>query len=162
MRTSFRSITAFLVATFISLASLAAEADITVTDAIVRAVPPGTPNTAAYMTIRNGSATDRRLIRVDSPVAKTAELHNVINDNGVMKMRQVQEILVKAKDKAELKTGSYHIMLIDLKQKLNEGGTVPITLTFDNGSTVSIDTSVTNPQATMPLDKSMDHSGMKH
>ena len=51
MRTSFRSITAFLVATFISLASLAAEADITVTDAIVRAVPPGTPNTAAYMTI---------------------------------------------------------------------------------------------------------------
>lgn len=77
-------------------------------------------------------------------------------------MRQVQEILVKAKDKAELKTGSYHIMLIDLKQKLNEGGTVPITLTFDNGSTVLIDTSVINPQATMQLDKRMDHSGVKH
>lgn len=74
MRTSFRSITAFLVATFISLASLAAEADIAVTDAIVRAVPPGTPNTAAYMTIRNGSATDRKLIRVNSPVAKTGRI----------------------------------------------------------------------------------------
>lgn len=47
------------------------------------------------MTIKNSGVADRKLIKANSPVAKSVELHNNINDNGVMKMRQVQEIVVK-------------------------------------------------------------------
>ncbi len=159
-----------LVAAALSTATIAAESDFTVTDATVRAVPPGTPTSLAFMTVRNDGAADRKLVKADSPVAKTVELHNHINDNGVMRMRQVKEIEIKAKGQVELKTGSYHVMLIDLKQVLKEGDTVPVTLTFDDGSTKKIDAPVKKPQATMPMggemshkaDHNMDHSKMKH
>jgi copper(I)-binding protein len=156
----------FFAASFTSLA-LAAEAELTVVDAVVRAVPPGTPTTLAFMTIKNSGSVDRKLLKADSPVAKTVELHNHINDNGVMRMRQVQEIEVKAKGQAELKTGSYHVMLIDLKQTLKEGDSVPITLTFDDGSTKKIEAPVKMPQTMMKMGAGkdgmeMDHSKMKH
>ncbi|MFZ4537561.1 copper chaperone PCu(A)C [Propionivibrio sp.] len=145
-----------------STLSLAAEADLSVNDAYVREVPPGTKTTLAFMTIKNVGTADRKLVKADSPVAKTVELHSHTNDNGVMKMRQVKEIDIKAKGQAELKSGSYHIMLIDLKQALKEGDIVPVTLTFDDGSTKKIDAPVKKPQAMMQMDNSMDHSKMKH
>jgi len=80
-----------------------------------------------------------------------------------MKMRQVKEIAVKAGGQAELKPGSYHVMLIDLKAPLKEGETVPLTLTFDDGSSQTIDAPVKKPQAMMQqMDHKMDHSKMKH
>lgn len=163
MKTSIRHLALMLfAATFTSLTG-AAGSDLTVVDAIVRAVPPGTPTSLAFMTIRNSGNTDRKLVKADSPVAKTVELHNHINDNGVMRMRQVKEIDVKAKGQAELKSGSYHVMLIDLKQTLKDGDSVPITLTFDDGSTKKIDVPVKLPQAMMKMDgNAMDHSKMKH
>lgn len=153
-----------LIATLLgaTLPSFASEAELTVTDATVRAVPPGTPTSGAFMTISNSSNVDRKLLKADSPVAKTVELHNHINDNGVMRMRQVKEVEVKANDQVALKSGSYHIMLIGLKQTLNEGDSVPITLTFDDGSTKKIDAPVKMPQATMKMGSEMDHSKIKH
>ena len=133
-----------------ALPAFSAESDIAVSDAYVRLVPSGAPTTGAFMTLKNGGDKDRKLVKVDSPVAKTVELHNHINDNGVMRMRPVKEIEIKAKGEATLKPGSYHAMLIDLKQQLKEGDTVPVTLTFDDGSTRKVDAAVKKPQAAMP------------
>lgn len=147
-----------------STGTLAAEADIAVTDAYVRMAPPGTPTTGAFMTLKNTGSTDRKLLRAESPAAKTVELHNHINDNGVMKMRPVKEIDIKSQGQAELKPGSYHVMLIDLTQPLKENETIPLTLTFDDGSTKKIDAPVKKPQAMMQkaMDKEIDHAKMKH
>lgn len=141
-----------------ALNAQAAEADLSVADAYVRLAPPGTPTTGAFMTIKNAGTADRKLLKADSPIARSVELHNHINDNGVMKMRQVAEIDVKAKGQAVLKPGSYHIMLIDLKAPLKEGETVPMTLTFDDGSTKQLDAPIKKPQAMMQ----MDAGHMKH
>ena len=151
-----------LAATILSTPILATETDLAVTDASVRAVPPGTPSSLAFMTIKNSGNTDRQLVRADSPVAKTVGLHNHINDSGVMRMREVKAIEIKAKGQAELKTGSYHIMLIDLKQTLKEGDSVPLTLTFDDGRTMKIDAPVKMPQAMMKTGGERDHGGMDH
>jgi copper(I)-binding protein len=62
-----------------------------------------------------------------------------------MKMRQVRELEIKAKDQAELKPGSYHVMMIDLRQVLQEGEKVPLTLSFDDGSSEKIEAVVRNP-----------------
>lgn len=159
MTIRFRHI-ALLLATISGLPALAGEADLSVADAYVRMVPPGTPTTGAFMTIKNAGSADRKLVRADSPAAKTVELHNHINDNGVMKMRQVKEIEVKAKGQAELKPGSYHVMLIDLKAPLKDGETVPVTLTFDDGSTRKVDAPVKRPQAMMQMEHDRGH--MKH
>ena len=127
--------------------------DISVTGAYVRMVPQGVPTTAAFMTLRNAGTTDRKLLRVDSPAAKTVELHNHINDNGVMKMRQVREIEIKAKGQAELKPGSYHVMMIDLRQVLKDGEKVPLTLSFDDGSSEKVEAAVKNPVPQTPAPK---------
>lgn len=164
MTIRFRRVALLLaaVALPVSTSVLAAEADLAVVDAYVRMVPPGTPTTGAFMTIKNSGSADRKLLKADSPVAKAVELHNHINDNGVMKMRQVKEIDVKSKGQAELKPGSYHVMLIDLKQTLKEGDTVPVTLTFDDGSTKKVDAPVKNPQAMMQMEHDQSHGKMKH
>lgn len=142
----------------------AAEAELTVSDYYVRMVPPGTPTSGAFMTIRNGGGSDRKLVKADSPAAKTVELHTHINDQGMMKMRQVKAIDVKAHGQAELKPGSYHIMLIDLKQTLKEGETVALTLSFDDGSTRKIDAPIKRPQVMlqMEMNKDTDHGKMQH
>lgn len=146
----------------------AAEAELTVSDYYVRMVPPGTPTSGAFMTIKNSGGSDRKLVKADSPAAKTVELHTHINDQGMMKMRPVKAVDVKAHGQAELKPGSHHIMLIDLKQTLKEGETVPLTLTFDDGSTRKIDAPVKKPQAMLQMetnknpDKGIEHGKMPH
>jgi hypothetical protein len=114
------------------------------------------------MVITNAGTTDRKLVKAESPVAKTVELHSHTNENGVMKMREVKSIDIKANGQAELKPGGYHIMLINIRQALKEGDTVPIALSFDDGSKQQIEAPVRKAPITSPAEKGMDHSGMKH
>ncbi len=151
MNPCIKRIATLLAAGILSPAALAG--DISVIEPYVRLVPQGVPTTAAFMTIRNAGTADRKLMRADSSAAKTVELHNHINDNGVMKMRQVREIEIKAKGQAELKPGSYHVMMFDLKQTLREGEKVPLTLSFDDGSSEKIEALVKNPVARTPAEK---------
>lgn len=153
---------ALLFGATLPFASFAADARLMIHDPYVRLAPPGAQVTGAYMVISNAGGTDRKLLKAESTVAKTVELHNHINENGVMKMRQVPSIDVKANAQAELKPGSYHIMLINMKKALKEGDSVAITLSFDDGSKQQIEAPVRKLQTTLPADKSMDHGGMKH
>ncbi len=115
-------------------ASAAEQATLEVVNAYVRAVPPSAPNSAAFMLIHNHGDVDRHLVSAGSDVSKVTELHNHINDGGVMRMRQVPRITVPANGSVELKPGSFHVMLIGLKQPLNEGDQVKLNLGFDDGS----------------------------
>ena len=128
----------------------------------VRLAPPQAQATGAFMQIRNTSDAERKLVKAESPVAKTVELHNHVNENGVMKMRPVTHIVVPAHGKAELKPGSYHIMLIEMKSELKEGDLVPISMSFDDGSTSEVEATVRKLQMTMPASHKMDSGAMKH
>lgn len=130
-----------------AIASFAQAGDIAVIDPYIRLVPQGVPTTAAFMLIRNTGNADRKLLKIDSPIAKTVELHHHINDNGVMRMRPVKEIELKAGGQVELKPGGYHVMLIDLRKVLEEGERVPMTLSFDNGGSEKFDAIIKNPTA---------------
>jgi copper(I)-binding protein len=87
----------------------------------------------------NTSDTDHSLKAAASPVAATVELHTHTNNNGVMEMRQVPQIDVPAKGRTELKPGGFHIMLIGLKQDMKAGEKAVLTLTFEDGSTTTVD-----------------------
>lgn len=104
-----------------------------------RAVPPGQPNSASFMTLVNSSDADHSVKSAASPVAATVELHTHTNNNGVMEMRQVPQIDIPAKGRTELKPGGLHIMLIGLKQDMKVGENASITLTFEDGSTTTVD-----------------------
>jgi len=115
-----------------------------------RAVPPGQTNSAIFMMLKNKSAKEVSLIRAQSGVAETVELHTHTMDQGVMKMRQVSEIRIPGNGMTHLKPGGYHIMLIGLKQNLFEGQKVSVKLYFSNGSMAVVE---------MPIKKVM--AGMK-
>ena len=107
---------------------------VTVQDPYVRLAPPNAPATGAFMVIKNNGDKDIKVLKADNPASKVTELHTHLNEGGVMKMRPVQAIDIKAKGEAALKPGGLHVMMIDLKAPMKEGDVVPITLTFDDGS----------------------------
>ncbi len=141
---------------------------ISVVDPYVRMAPPGAKTTGAFMVIKNAGDKDTQLVKANTTVANVTELHNHINDNGVMRMRQVKEIAVPAKGEAQLKPGGYHVMLIDMKSALKDGEHVVITLGFADGSNKEVHAIVKKPMTEMPKGPmgggmgDMDHSKMKH
>jgi copper(I)-binding protein len=89
------------------------------------------PNSAAYLKITNHGGAPDTLIGVKSDVAKRVELHTVKKDGDIMKMRAVKDgITVAAHKSVELKPGGYHIMLIGLSRKLNDGDIFELSLQF--------------------------------
>jgi copper(I)-binding protein len=106
-----------------------------VKDAWVRAPAPGQKVAGVYMEIV--SRTNTALVAVASPAAARAELHSTALEDGVMKMRPLERIELPAGTAVKLAPGGLHVMLIDLKQPLQRGEKVPLTLTvlqFDSGS----------------------------
>ena len=112
---------------------------ITVDDAYVRATPPNSKNSAAFMVIKNVGEKEIKLIAASSNIADRVELHTHLNEDGMMKMRQVEEVIIKAEDSAALQPGGYHVMFLNLKQPLKEGGSVSLSLYFDNGDQITLD-----------------------
>lgn len=118
---------------------------VSIIDPYIRLAPPNAPATGAFMVIRNHGTQDVRLIRADNPATRLTELHTHLNEGGVMKMRPVPLIEIKAGSQTRLQPGGLHVMLIDLKSAMKEGDMVPITLTFEDGSSKRIDTPVIRP-----------------
>ena len=99
----------------------------------------------------NHSDKDRYIVSAETKAAGKVELHDVIMDGEVMKMRQVEKIKIPANGSVTLKSGSLHIMLFNLEKPLAEGNTIPVKITFANGETQELEA---------PIKKVM--SGMKH
>lgn len=146
-----------LAASGAALAAGSADA-VSVVDPYVRMMPPGAKASAAFMVLKNAGDKNAKLVKAESAAAKTVELHSHVNEGGVMKMRQVPAIEVKAKGETALQPGSYHIMLID-PAALKEGDKVGITLGFEDGSSKKVEAVVKKPEA---APAAMDHAGHDH
>ena len=104
-------------------------AGIDVDDAWARSTVQGMSMGGVFMEIENENKADDVLLGGTTPVADKVEIHTHVNDNGVMRMREVQGGLpLPANREVALKPGSYHVMLIDLNKPLAKGEIVPITL----------------------------------
>ena len=114
-------------------ATCTAQAQVSIQQAWVRGTVPMQKASGAFMQISAEKST--RLISADSPVANVVELHEMVMDKDVMKMRQVAGLDILPGQTLELKPGSFHVMLIDLKAQLKGGDLVPIRLTFEDSQT---------------------------
>ncbi|MBK1653742.1 MULTISPECIES: copper chaperone PCu(A)C [Allochromatium] len=128
-------------------------AGLEVGDPYVRAVPPGQPNSAAFMTLHNTGSEDRALIGAESPAAETVELHTHVEEDGMMRMRRIERIAVNAGETTTLAPGGLHIMLIGLKSELTPGQTVELTLIQDDGERLAIQAPVRRIEAMSPAMK---------
>jgi len=129
-------------------AAMAQTGAIEIKDAWARATPGKAENGAAYLTIE--SPTADRLTGVSTPVAKTAELHMMTMEGGVMKMRPLAGIDLPAGRPVTLKPGAMHIMLVGLKEKLRAGQSFPLTLQLEKGGTREVAVAVGKVGAMAP------------
>lgn len=106
-----------------------AQAQVQVQDAWVRATVAQQKATGAFM--RLTAEQDMRLVGVSSPMAGVSEVHEMKHVDNVMKMRAVPALELPAGKAVELKPGGYHIMLLDLKQPVAQGASVPLSLVFE-------------------------------
>ena len=155
MRAIFVTIFAvFMSLSFVSIAS-ADETQIEVTNAWARPVFMAGRTGAAYFMLKNNGAEDDRLLAVKTTLSERAELHEHIHDQGVMKMRQVDHVDAPAGKMVMFAPGGYHVMIFDVKEKLSEGDSFPLILTFEKAGDVEVTAHVMK-QAPM---QGHDHSG---
>jgi len=128
-----------------TLGAAAAHAQVEVKDAWVRTAVPGQSGTGAFMSItaKNGA----KLVGASSPVAGVVEVHEMKVDGDVMRMRAVPALDLPAGQAVQLKPGGYHVMLMELKQALPKGATVPLTLTFKDAKGQESKVALTVPVA---------------
>lgn len=117
--------------------------------------PGGTPISAGYLEISNGTSQEDRLVAVSSPRAPRVELHEMSMDGGVMRMRAVEGGLAVAEgERVTLAPGGLHLMFYDAPQPFVVGESIPVTLTFANAGEVTATLTIRTPVASIP-----EHSG---
>lgn len=101
---------------------------------------------AVYMKINSGGTADK-LVKAESAVAASTELHTVEMKEGVMQMRPVEGgIDVPAMGTLELKPGGFHIMLIGLQQPLKADDAFNVKLTFEKAGVKEVPVQVRSMQ----------------
>lgn len=129
-------------AAFVLTAALVHAQSVTVHDAWVREPMGGRNVTGAFAVVENTGATPKSIVSASSDVSDKVELHEMKNEGGKMSMSPVKKMDVPAKGKLELKPGSFHVMLFDVKRKLVDGEKISLTLTLDDGTKVTTEAQV--------------------
>lgn len=119
--------------------------DLKLTAPWIRASVPGQVNGAGYVQIDNKAAQADRLISVTTNGVNRVELHTIITDNGVAKMREVPGIDVPANGAVKLMPGGFHIMFLGLTAPFKADTTVPVTLKFEKAGEVKVDFEIKPP-----------------
>ncbi|SBT06298.1 conserved exported hypothetical protein [Candidatus Accumulibacter aalborgensis] len=101
-------------------------ADVEVKDAWVRGTVAGQQATGAFMEISSKSGAT--IVGAASSAAALTEMHEMRMAGDVMQMRPIPRLEIPAGKPVRLGPGGYHLMLIDLKQPLKKGDSVPLTL----------------------------------
>ncbi len=110
-------------------ASGAAAAQVQVKDAWARPALQGQTATGAFMSLM--SSDGARLVGASSPVAGVVEIHEMVMEGSVMKMRAISGLDLPPGRSVELKPGGYHVMLMDLKRPLKAGDRVTVELRIE-------------------------------
>lgn len=115
-----------------------------------RATPPGARTAVGYMEIRNTGAQPDRLIAASTPVASRVEMHVTQRDGEVMRMRQVKDFEIPARERITLRPGGSHLMLVEIVQPLKKGERFPLTLRFERAGELQVEVEVQDIGARKP------------
>jgi copper(I)-binding protein len=124
---------------------------ISISEPRVRIPLNGRDQTAAYLTLTNTGTKADRLISASSPHAGKLELHaHLKTADGMMAMRQINQIDIPAGAQVPLTPGGLHLMVKQVKPGLKVGDVLALKLVFASGQTAQFDAPiVANPSADM-------------
>jgi periplasmic copper chaperone A len=127
-------------------------AEVTITDAWVRKNAPGQSIGAAYMTLN--SPTKTTLVYAEAiDAAGSVEIHSMTMQNGVMKMRMLDELVLAPNQSVALKPGDFHLMLFDLTAPLEIGNHITFRLCFKDA-----DGNITEQMVSAPVKEMQNHT----
>jgi copper(I)-binding protein len=117
-----------------------------------RPSPGDTKRGAVYLAIKNKGKTDDTLVSVKTRVSQSAEMHNTVQEEGgVMKMLKVDGgVKIAAGETVKFAPGGYHIMLLDMTEKVEPGAKFPLTLVFEKAGELEV---------SVQVEKSAPHEG---
>lgn len=105
-----------------------------------RVTPPGTPVGAGYMTIANTAAEPDRLMAAESPAAGRVQIHRSVEKDGTTSMvHQDDGVVVPPEGRLDFSPGGYHLMLMQLREPLEKGEPVPVTLHFERAGRIEVE-----------------------
>ena len=143
---------AIVVALWAGASPTLAEESVRVSDAWARASVLASRPVASYLTIE--SAVEDRLLGVTAPVAGHVMIHAVEKDGDVSRMKHIETLEVPTGERITLAPGGMHLMLMGLQDKLSEGTTFPMTLSFENAGEITVEVSVLGIAAEGPREVS--------
>lgn len=113
--------------------------DLVITQAWARATPGGAKVGGGFLTIENKGTVPDKLVGVSADGAGKIEVHEMVMNEGVMKMRPVEGGLTIDPGKTvKLAPGGLHLMMMDLKSPLKQGDKMPVTLQFEKAGKVAV------------------------
>mgnify|MGYP006211174015 CR=1 FL=1 len=99
----------------------------------VRQPMPGRTVTAGYFSLHNGTAEAVQLVGASSPLFARVELHQHSHKDGMMRMEQIEHIVIPAGESVELAPGGLHLMLFEAPGTLQVGQSIELILHFADG-----------------------------
>jgi len=110
--------------------------DLSIRGAVMRAVPPGVPNSAGYMVIANTGTKEDRLMSATCACARAVEIHVSHVMNGTAMMMPASALPIPAGGQIAFGPGGYHLMILGLKAPLQDGAVQSLTLKFQHAGAV--------------------------
>ena len=152
---------AVLLAGIMSLAVAEEQADqdtmLDIENAWVRALPPGQPNTAAYLTLVNRGEVVVVVESASADVADKVEIHTTRSADGLMRMEQLQSLEVAPGERLALAPGGTHLMLLGLETMPVMGDTVQLCLQLSSQSEVCTSADVRKSRDTSDSQNGQHH-----
>lgn len=106
------------------------QAQIQIHNPSLRTVPSENAFGTVFVTLINIGSKDRILLNARSEAADVTELHDQFKEDGLIKMRRLDRVVIPADSSIKLESGGMHIMLFGPKKKLKANDKVKITLDF--------------------------------
>jgi len=99
----------------------------------------GAPVGVVYFRIRNNALSPDRLIRVETPAASKAELHETVANGDLMRMiHRPDGFEISAGGELVFESGGKHVMLTGLVGQLKEGSSIKLDLVFARAGAVHV------------------------
>ena len=113
--------------------------ELSVENASLRAPLPGQSTAVAYFDIVNLGGKDV-LLGATSNISDRVEMHNHVHEDGIMRMRQVEQVDVPPKSTVSFKSGELHVMFFEAQMS----EPVSLTLDFENHADITLILTPTN------------------
>lgn len=114
-----------------------AHGGVAVHDAWIRSVSGDIP-AAGYFVVANHGHHAIKLTGAESPAFGHAMLHHTMKHDGQTMMMHVDSVKIPAGGRVAFEPGGYHVMFMQAQKTLEPGDTVPVTLTFSNDKSVTV------------------------